>query len=77
MTQHGDMKREAIPGSLAAVVIDHAPRWIWKPANLRMVGTHTLHFCFGHEGRRTVEWDGREVAVGHRNWVPLGNLPPE
>ena len=51
---------------LVSGLVDLAPGWLWKPANLRYVGPHTLHFCFGHEGRRTVEWDGREVAVGGR-----------
>src|SRR4029077_5063590 len=49
---------------LVSGLVDIAPGWLWKPANLRYIGPHTLHFCFGHEGRRTVEWDGREVAVG-------------
>jgi len=52
---------------LVAALIDLAPAWLWKPANLRFVGTHTVHFCVGHEGRRTVEWDGREIAVGRRD----------
>jgi hypothetical protein len=53
---------------LVGLLIDSAPAWVWKPANLRFVGPHMLHFCFGHEGRRTVEWDTREIAVGRRQW---------
>ena len=52
------------------IVIDAAPRWLWKPSNLRFIAAHTLHFCYRHEGRRTVEWNGREIAVGRRQRVP-------
>jgi hypothetical protein len=53
---------------VAAALLDRAPAWLWKPGNMRFVGSHTLHFCFGHGGRRTVEWDTREVASGLREW---------
>jgi hypothetical protein len=53
---------------VVAAIIDLAPGWIWKPANLRFVGSHELHFCFGHDGRRTIEWDGRKIASGRRQW---------
>jgi hypothetical protein len=53
---------------LIALAIDFAPAWLWKSSNFRFVGSHTLHFCFGYEGRRTVEWDEREIAVGRRAW---------
>ena len=55
-----------------AALIDAAPAWLWKPGNLRFVGRHTLHFCFGHDGQRTVEWDSREVGVGDRRWLDAG-----
>jgi hypothetical protein len=54
---------------IAAMLIDLAPRWLWKPGNLRLVGSHALHFCFGYDGRRTVEWDTREIAAGRRQWL--------
>jgi hypothetical protein len=54
---------------LVARLIESAPAWLWKPANLRFVGSHMLHFCYGHEGRRTVEWDGREIVVGRRRQI--------
>ena len=52
-----------------AFLIDHAPVWVWKPGNLRFIGSHVVHFCFGHEGRRTIEWDSREIAIGRRIWL--------
>jgi hypothetical protein len=58
---------------ILALLIDVAPRWVWKPANLRIVRGHTLHFCFGHEGRRTIEWDGREIGVGRRQWPSVSD----
>jgi hypothetical protein len=53
---------------MAAYLIDLAPAWPWKPSNLRFVGSHTLHFCYGDESRRTVEWDDKTIAVGRRRW---------
>jgi hypothetical protein len=50
-------------------LIDHAPAWIWRPGNLRFIGERTVHFCFGHDGRRTIEIEGREVAVGRRQFL--------
>jgi hypothetical protein len=52
-----------------AELVHVAPEWIWRPGNLRMVGDHTIHFCYGN-GRRTVELDEREVIVGRRMRVP-------
>jgi hypothetical protein len=49
-----------------ASVIDLAPWWIWKPANLRFMGSHTVHFCYDGSGHRTVEFDEREIARGLR-----------
>ena len=49
---------------MAAYLIDLASGWLWKPGNLRFVGSHTLHFCYGEESRRTVEWDDKTIAVG-------------
>jgi hypothetical protein len=49
-----------------APLIDAAPSWIWRPANFRQVGPLDIHFCYGHEGRRTVEVNGREILVGNR-----------
>lgn len=51
---------------LLSEIVDRAPEFPWKPGNLRMVGSHTVHFCFGHGGRRTVEIDDREIIVGRR-----------
>jgi hypothetical protein len=59
---------------LVAILIDLAPPWIWKSGNMRFVGAHTLHFCYGHEGRRTVEWDGHEYAAGRRIWLAEGHV---
>jgi hypothetical protein len=72
----GPMHVAAIWARLVAAVIDIAPSWIWKPGNLRLVGSHTLHFRFGHEGRRTVEWDSRVVAIGRSTWAPRQEPPP-
>lgn len=57
---------------IVAILIDLAPAWIWKPGNMRFLGTHALHFCYGHEGRRTIEWDGNDVAAGRRLWSTDG-----
>jgi hypothetical protein len=54
---------------IVALLIDIAPAWIWKAGNFRYVGEHELHFCFGHDGRRTVEWDSHEIASGRREWL--------
>jgi hypothetical protein len=51
---------------IAAAMIDRAPVWIWRPGNLRFVGRHTVHFCVGGDGQRTVEIDAREVLRGRR-----------
>ena len=48
------------------MVIDMAPGWIWRLANLGFIGSHTVHFCYGGNGKRTVELDGREVIRGRR-----------
>lgn len=57
-----------MPG-IASEIIDRAPSWLWRSGNLRCVRSHVLHFCFGRGGRRTIEWDGREVAAGRRTWL--------
>jgi len=54
-----------------AWVIDRAPSWIWKPANLRFIGGHTVHFCYDGSGHRTVEFDERDVAHGRRVFDPM------
>ena len=64
------MTESPMPRRAIETLIDAAPHWIWKPGNLRFIGARTLHFCYGLEGRRTVEWDGREIAVGRRQRVP-------
>jgi len=51
---------------LLAPLIDVAPSWIWRPANFRQLGPFSVHFCYGDEGRRTIEIDGRELLVGNR-----------
>ena len=51
---------------LLAELVDVAPEFPWKPGNLRMIGSHSVHFCYGYGGHRTVEIDGREVIVGRR-----------
>lgn len=65
---------------LRAAIVDRLPRKLWAPGNFFMpfnhrpisylpeswkVADHRLHFCVA-DGRRTVEWDGREVARGTR-----------
>jgi hypothetical protein len=55
---------------LLAPLVDIAPAWIWRPANFRQLGPLRVHFCFGHEGKRTVEINGREIIVGNRSWDP-------
>jgi hypothetical protein len=62
-------------------VVDILPRRLWRPSNFFMpfnhrplpaswsLTDHTLHFCVA-DGRRTVEWDGREVARGTRPFAP-------
>jgi hypothetical protein len=64
------MKAATVLGNLlrryVAFLVDAAPAWLWRPGNLRFVGSHTVHFCWGHEGRRTIEIDSREIAVGNR-----------
>ena len=54
-----------IGNRLLAGLIDVAPGWIWRPANLRLVGPHIIHSCYGN-CRRTVELNRREVIVGRR-----------
>ena len=66
-----------------AVIVDRLPRRLWRPGNHFMpfnhrpmsylpqswkVTNHSLHFCVA-DGRRTVEWDGREVARGTRTFA--------
>lgn len=55
---------------LMAELVDRAPAFAWKPGNMRWVGSHTVHFCYGHDGHRTVEIDTREVIVGRRKMRP-------
>ena len=65
-----------------AAIVDLLPHRLWKPGNLFMplnhrpmsylpeswnVTEHRLHFCVA-DGKRTVEWDGREVARGSRTF---------
>lgn len=56
---------------LLASGIDVLPICLWRPGNLSVGGR--LHFCVGSPGHahagqsvRTVEWNGREIAHGHR-----------
>lgn len=56
---------------LVAWVVDALPFRLWRPANLFM--GRRVHFCMGSPGHaeaapsvRTVEWNGREIAHGHR-----------
>jgi hypothetical protein len=51
---------------LISSVVDWLPRRLWTPGNLRV--DQRLHFCYSGAGGsvRTVEWRGREVAVGSR-----------
>ena len=46
-------------------VVDLLPVDWWAPGNLHLIGKHDLHFC-SQDGLRTVEWDGRVVALGRR-----------
>jgi len=57
-------------------MIDLAPSWLWKPANMRFIGSHTVHFCFDGSGHRTVEFDARELARGRRVFDPVREYPP-
>jgi hypothetical protein len=67
-----------------AAMVDLLPRRLWRAGNFYMpfnhrpvsylpeswtITDHTLHFCVA-EGRRTVEWDGQEVARGARPFTP-------
>ena len=49
-----------------APLVDVAPAWIWRPANFRQLGPLDIHFCYGHNGHRTVEINGREIIAGNR-----------
>jgi hypothetical protein len=51
---------------LLALLIDVAPAWIWRSGNFRQPGSLDVHFCYGHDGQRTVEINGREIIVGNR-----------
>lgn len=44
---------------LLAPLVDVAPAWIWRPANLRQLGLLDVHFCYGHDGHRAIEINGR------------------
>jgi len=65
-------------------IIDRLPSRLWRSGNLYMpfnhrpfsylpesstFTEHTLHFCAA-DGRRTVEWDNREIARGEKILVP-------
>ena len=54
-----------------ATVVDALPLWLWRPPSLYL--GMRLHFCSGRPGHesaadsvRTVEWNSREIAHGHR-----------
>lgn len=51
---------------LTSRVVDAAPDWLWKPANIRWVGSRVLHFCYDGSGHRTVKLDSTILAVGRR-----------
>jgi hypothetical protein len=51
---------------LLAPLVDVAPAWMWRPANFRQLGPLDIHFCYGHDGHRTVEINGREIIAGNR-----------
>lgn len=55
---------------ILAALIDVAPAWLWKPANIRWVGSSILHFCYNNQSHRTVEFDGRTLIVGRRTRRP-------
>jgi hypothetical protein len=61
---------------LLPTAIDAMPAWIWRPGNLRFVGSNRLHFCIGWDGRRTVEWNDRPIAVGRRAWRQPSDIGP-
>jgi hypothetical protein len=52
-----------------AILVDVAPVWMWKPANIRWIGSRTLHFCY-RDGHRTVEFESRVLLAGHRQRAP-------
>ena len=37
---------------LLSELVDVSPEFPWKPGNFRMVGSHSVHFCYGHGGHR-------------------------
>lgn len=49
---------------LLVAVVDHAPAWIWRPVNLRFIGSTTIHFCYDGHGHRTIEIGDRTIVVG-------------
>jgi hypothetical protein len=57
-------------GRALAILVDVAPVWIWKPGNIRWIGSRILHFCY-RGSRRTVEFDGRDLLTGHRQRTPM------
>jgi hypothetical protein len=55
-------------------VLDVAPDWIWKPANIRWVGSRILHFCYDGKGHRTIELDSNVLAIGRRVHHPSRDI---
>ena len=55
-------------------LVDIAPDWLWKPGNVRWVGSRILHFCYDGSGHRTVEFDSTTVASGRRIHDPSDDI---
>jgi hypothetical protein len=54
-------------------IVDALPSRLWRPGNLFMLPGGDWHFCVGTHPRlersvRTVEWRGREIARGRREF---------
>jgi hypothetical protein len=54
-------------------VLDALPAWIWKPANVRWLGSRVVHFCYDGSGHRTVEVDGKTILTGRRHRRPASD----
>jgi hypothetical protein len=60
---------------IPAAVVDRLPLRLWTIGNLRTLAGHDIHFCLDMAGRRNIEVDGREIAVGRRISVLAETFP--
>jgi len=63
--------------ALTTGLVDRLPERLWWLGNTYRAFGMTVHFCVSEDGKRTVEWNGREVGRGNRAFAEFRPAPSE